>query len=62
VVSDWLFAHTESKRRKHDLRNVLRLAFGLVTLVGVLAVVTEQWLGVLFSLLGWVYIVVNRPY
>jgi hypothetical protein len=28
----------------------------------VLAVVTEQWLGVLFSLLGWVYIMVNRPY
>jgi small-conductance mechanosensitive channel len=39
-----------SKRRRHDLHNVLRLAFGAVTAVTVLGVVTEQWLGVLFSL------------
>jgi small-conductance mechanosensitive channel len=39
-----------SKRRRHDLRNVLRLGFGLVGLVGVLGAVTDQWLGVLFSL------------
>jgi len=80
VVTDWLSDHVASKRRRHDLRNVLRLAFGLVGVVGLLGVVTEQWLGVLlslgvvgfavtfalqqplFSLIGWVYIMVNRPY
>jgi small-conductance mechanosensitive channel len=79
-VSDWLYAQTASKRRRHDLRNVLRLAFGVVAVIGLLGVVTEQWLGVLFSLgvvgfavtfalqqplfslIGWVYIMVNRPY
>ncbi|WP_240452023.1 mechanosensitive ion channel family protein [Halostella salina] len=72
--------HTTSKRRFHDLRSVLRLAFGAAALVGVFGAVTEQWLGVLFSLgvvgfavtfalqqplfslLGWVYILVKRPY
>lgn len=39
-----------SKRRAHDLRNVLRLGFGVVALVGVLGALTDQWLGVLFSL------------
>jgi small-conductance mechanosensitive channel len=80
LVSDWLYAQTASKRRRHDLRNVLRLAFAAVAVVGLLGVVTEQWLGVLFSLgvvgfavtfalqqplfslIGWVYIMVNRPY
>ena len=80
VVYDWLLEHTASKRRQHDLRNVLRLGFGLAGLVGLLGVVTEQWVGLLFSLgvvgfavtfalqqplfslIGWVYIMVNRPY
>ncbi|WP_415383300.1 mechanosensitive ion channel family protein [Halosimplex sp. TS25] len=80
VVGGWLTERAASKRRRHDLRNVLRLAFGLVGLIGLLGVVTEQWLGVLFSLgvvgfavtfalqqplfslIGWVYIMVNRPY
>jgi small-conductance mechanosensitive channel len=80
VVSDWLTEHTASKRRRHDLRNVLRLGFGLPAVVGLLGVVTEQWVGLLFSLgvvgfavtfalqqplfslIGWVYIMVNRPY
>ena len=39
-----------SKRRAHDLRNVLRLGFGIVAAVGVLGALTDQWLGVLFSL------------
>ena len=39
-----------SKRRAHDLRNLLRLGFGIVALVGVLGAMTDQWLGVLFSL------------
>ncbi|SFG80345.1 Small-conductance mechanosensitive channel [Halopelagius inordinatus] len=40
----------ESKRRVHDARNVLRLCFGAVAAVGVLGVLTEEWVGVLFSL------------
>ncbi|MCU4971761.1 mechanosensitive ion channel family protein [Halobacteria archaeon AArc-m2/3/4] len=69
-----------SKRRAHDARNVLRLVLGSVAIVGLLGVLTEQWLGVLFSLgivgfavtfalqqplfslLGWLYIMVKRPY
>ena len=39
-----------TKRRAHDLRNVLRLCFGAFALVAVLGALTEQWLGVLFSL------------
>jgi small-conductance mechanosensitive channel len=80
IVLDWLVDHTVSKRRRHDLRNVLRLGFGLLAVVGLLGVLTEQWVGVLFSLgvvgfavtfalqqplfslIGWVYIMVNRPY
>ena len=80
LVGGWLTGHTASRRRRHDLRNVLRLAFGLVALLGLPGVVTEQWIGVffslgvvgfavtfalqqpLFSLIGWVYIMVNRPY
>jgi len=80
VVGGWLTERAASKRRQHDLRNVLRLSFGLVGAIGLAGVVTEQWLGVLFSLgvvgfgvtfalqqplfslIGWVYIMVNRPY
>jgi len=75
-----LGARIESKRRVHDARNVLRLLFVVVGGVAVLAVLTEQWVGLLFSLgvvgfaitfalqqplfsvLGWFYIVVKRPY
>jgi small-conductance mechanosensitive channel len=39
-----------SKRRTHDVRNLLRLVFGAVTVVAVFGVLTAQWLGVLFSL------------
>ncbi len=39
-----------NKRRAHNARNVLRLLFGAVGGVGVLAVATQQWLGLLFSL------------
>ncbi|WP_323676384.1 mechanosensitive ion channel family protein [Halorubellus sp. PRR65] len=41
---------TDDERRKHDVRNVLRLSFGLVGVVGVAGAFTEEWLGVLFSL------------
>ena len=69
-----------TKRRVHDVRNVLRLVLGVSALVSVLGVITEQWVGVLLSLgvvgfaitfalqqpllslLGWVYIMLKRPY
>jgi small-conductance mechanosensitive channel len=76
AVESW----SESKQRAHDVRGVLRLAFLLAAVVGVLGVVTEQWVGLLFSagilgfaatfalqqpllsLIGWVYILLKRPY
>jgi small-conductance mechanosensitive channel len=80
LVTRTLVRRSASKRRAHDVRNVLRLVFGVVALFGVLGIVTEQWVGVLFSLgivgfaitfalqqpllslLGWVYIMLKRPY
>lgn len=41
---------TISRRRAHDLRNVLRLVFGGLGIVALLGVLTDQWLGVLLSL------------
>jgi small-conductance mechanosensitive channel len=38
------------RRRRHDMRNILRLATGVVGVIAVLGVFTEQWLGVLVSL------------
>jgi len=79
VVSRFLVARTD-RRREGDVRNVVRLLFGAATVVGALGVVTEQWVGLLFSLgivgfavtfalqqplfslIGWVYIVLKRPY
>ncbi|MFB6136711.1 MAG: mechanosensitive ion channel family protein [Halobacteriaceae archaeon] len=80
LVGGTIADRTANKRRRHDARNVLRLAFGVGATVALLGVVTEQWLGVLFSLgvvgfavtfalqqplfslIGWFYIVVKRPY
>ena len=80
LVLEALLARTADKRRKHDLRNVVRLAFIAVAVVGVLGVLTRQYVGVLFSLgivgfavtfalqqplfslIGWLYIMVSRPY
>ena len=80
VTSQFLFARTADKRRRHDLRNVLRFVFIILTIVGILAVLTQQYLGLLFSLgivgfavtfalqqplfslIGWIYIMVKRPY
>ncbi|WP_277552923.1 mechanosensitive ion channel family protein [Halobaculum limi] len=39
-----------TKRRAHDLRNVLRLTFGALAVVGVLGVFTDRWVGLLVSL------------
>jgi len=80
VVETTLAARSQDKRRRHDVRNVLRLAFGAVALVGTFGVVTRAWVSVLFSLgilgfavtfalqqplsslIGWVYIMIERPY
>ena len=80
VVSGFLVARTADRRREGDVRNVVRLLFVAATAVGALGVLTEQWVGLLFSLgvvgfavtfalqqplfslIGWVYIVVKRPY
>jgi small-conductance mechanosensitive channel len=71
---------TPDKRRQHDARNILRLTFGISGTVAVLGVITQQWVGVLFSLgvvgfavtfalqqplfslIGWLYIMLKRPY
>lgn len=80
VVSQFLFARTEDKRRRHNLRNLLRFVFILLAIVGSLAALTQQYVGLLFSLgivgfaitfalqqplfslIGWIYIMVKRPY
>jgi len=43
-------AWSQSKRRVHDVRNVFRLVFLVAVGVALLGVVTEEWVGVLFSL------------
>ena len=50
VVSRFLVARTADRRREGDVRNVVGLLFGTVALAGVLGVLTEQWVGLLFSL------------
>ena len=50
AVWAFLLRSDASKRRRHDARNVLRLGFGLATAIALLGALTEQWLGVLFSL------------
>lgn len=80
LVSRYVVEHTVSKRRGHDALNLLRFVFVAVTIIGVLAVLTGQWVGLLFSLgvvgfavtfalqqplfslIGWFYIMVKRPY
>ena len=72
--------YTQSKRRRHDAKNIFRLAFGVAGTLAALGVVTQQWVGLLFSLgvvgfavtfalqqplfslIGWLYIMVKRPY
>jgi small-conductance mechanosensitive channel len=50
VVVGALARSSVSKRRQHEIRNLLRLVLGVATLVSVLGVVTAQWVGLLFSL------------
>jgi small-conductance mechanosensitive channel len=80
VVALRALSNRFTKRRAHDVRNVLRLLLGGAALIATLGVITEQWVGVLLSLgvvgfaitfalqqpllslLGWVYIMLKRPY
>ena len=50
VLSVRVLMRSTNKRRAYNTRNLLRLAFGLVGTVAVLAILTENWLGLLFSL------------
>ena len=45
-----VLTRSTNRRRAHNVRNLLRLAFGVVGTVATLAVATENWLGLLFSL------------
>ncbi len=80
LVVGYLLTQTADKRRRHDLNNIIRLAFIMLGIVGVLGVLTQQYVGVffslgivgfavtfalqqpLFSLIGWLYIMIKRPY
>ena len=80
IVLDAFDRYTPDKRRRHDAGNVFRLSFGLAGTLAALGVVTQQWVGLLFSLgvvgfavtfalqqplfslIGWLYIMVKRPY
>jgi small-conductance mechanosensitive channel len=80
ILLRFLVDHTESKRRKHDARNLLRFVFIILAVVGIFAVLTNQYVGLLFSLgivgfavtfalqqplfslIGWMYIMVKKPY
>jgi len=80
ILVGLLVDRTDDKRCQHDLRSLLRFLFIVLAVVGVTAVLTRQYLGLLFSLgivgfavtfalqqplfslIGWVYIMVKRPY
>ena len=80
ILGTYLIARTESKRRRHDVRNLLRLVFGGLALIASFGIITRAWVSVLFSLgvvgfaitfalqqplfslIGWLYIIVKRPY
>lgn len=50
LVTRIILRREASKRRAHTTRNILRLVFVVVAIIGILAVITEQWVGLLFSL------------
>jgi len=50
LVGRFLIGHTANKRRRHDVRNVLRLVFGALGLIAGFGVLTRDWVSVLFSL------------
>ncbi len=50
LLSVSVLMRSTNKRRAHNTRNLLRLAFGFVGTIATLAVLTENWLGLLLSL------------
>mgnify|MGYP000566127811 FL=1 len=50
LLGDVLLDHTANKRRRHDVRNILRLGFGALGLIAGFGVVTRDWVSVLLSL------------
>ncbi len=80
LVARLVLSWTSDKRRRHNVLNILRFTFIFAAVVGTLAVLTHQWVGLLvslgvvgfavtfalqqplFSLIGWMYIMVKRPY
>lgn len=80
LVVRFVVDRAAEKRRRHDVRNLVRLVFGALALVLTFGVVTRQWVGVLvslgvigfavtfalqqplFSLIGWLYIIIKHPY
>lgn len=80
IILRYFTERTQSKRRQHDVRNILRLTFGILTVVTVFGIITRNWVSVLFSLgvlgfaitfalqqplfslIGWLYIMIKRPY
>jgi small-conductance mechanosensitive channel len=80
LVLDFLLVRTDDKRRQYNLRNIVRFLFSIVGVIGVFGVVTQQYLGLffslgivgfavtfalqqpLFSLIGWLYIMIKQPY
>ncbi|MFW6434770.1 MAG: mechanosensitive ion channel family protein [Halovenus sp.] len=80
LLLGYLTERTEDKRRQHNLRNILRFGFIVVGIMGVFGVLTNQYLGLffslgivgfavtfalqqpLFSLIGWLYIMIKQPY
>lgn len=80
LVARIIVRSTASKRRTHNTLNILRLGLSAAAAVAIAALMTEQWVGLLFSLgvvgfaitfalqqplfslIGWLYIVVKRPY
>ena len=80
LLAAFFLARTTDKRRQHNIRNILRFAFGIIGTIGVFSVLTQQYLGLffslgvvgfavtfalqqpLFSVIGWLYIVIKQPY
>jgi small-conductance mechanosensitive channel len=80
LVVRFFVDRSADKRRRHDVRNLVRLVFGVLALALTFGIVTRQWVGVLvslgvigfavtfalqqplFSLIGWLYIIVKHPY
>lgn len=50
VLGGYLLDRTANKRRRHDVRNLLRLSFGAVALLAAFGIVTQNWVSVLLSL------------